>query len=91
MEEGNNSNHIEDNEGNAPEEISSIKDLLPSNQDQEVEELITELKEVEELITELNIECNDNDEEVFWQTNEWKHKKKHIFILSSAGKPIYSR
>lgn len=22
---------------------------------------------------------------------EWKEKKKHIFILSSAGKPVYSR
>ena len=22
---------------------------------------------------------------------EWKNKKKHIFILSESGKPIYSR
>ena len=24
-------------------------------------------------------------------SSEWKEKKKHIFILSSAGKPVYSR
>jgi hypothetical protein len=27
----------------------------------------------------------------FTNSLEWKEKKKHIFILSSAGKPVYSR
>ena len=27
----------------------------------------------------------------FVHTQEWKHKHKHVFILSEAGKPIYSR
>lgn len=32
-----------------------------------------------------------NSEENFWLTKEWQSKERHIFILSSAGKPIYSR
>lgn len=30
-------------------------------------------------------------EEEYWQNPEWKERKKHVFILSAAGKPIYSR
>lgn len=30
-------------------------------------------------------------EEECWQNPEWKERKKHVFILSAAGKPIYSR
>lgn len=25
------------------------------------------------------------------QTAEWRERKKHIFILSESGKPVYSR
>lgn len=40
--------------------------------------------------TELaNLEIDtDTDYE---NTFEWKIKKKHVFILSAAGKPVYSR
>ena len=31
---------------------------------------------------------NDDD---YTRNNEWLSKRKHVFILSSAGKPIYSR
>lgn len=31
-----------------------------------------------------------NDED-YTKNNEWLSKRKHVFILSSAGKPIYSR
>ena len=42
---------------------------------------------VEETVTE------DLENEVldYVHTHEWKAQKKHIFILSEAGKPIYSR
>ncbi|RZF41539.1 hypothetical protein LSTR_LSTR000253 [Laodelphax striatellus] len=33
---------------------------------------------------------NDEEEDILL-VPEWKEKRKHIFILSSAGKPIYSR
>lgn len=26
-----------------------------------------------------------------WHSPEWRHHRKHIFILSCAGKPIYTR
>jgi hypothetical protein len=26
-----------------------------------------------------------------WHTAEWRQQKKHVFILSLAGKPIYTR
>ena len=25
------------------------------------------------------------------QSDEWKYKRKHVFVLSQSGKPIYSR
>lgn len=38
------------------------------------------------LETPIEIEVLD-----YVHTEEWKKQKKHIFILSEAGKPIYSR
>lgn len=42
---------------------------------------------------EVNVPMQDEEEEEldFVHTLEWKNKKKHFFILSEAGKPIYSR
>lgn len=42
-------------------------------------------------ITDQNGEdvCTDKDE--YLQSPELVNKEKHVFILSSAGKPIYSR
>ena len=35
---------------------------------------------------------NEEDEVVAdWHTEDWKLHKQHVFILSFAGKPIYSR
>ena len=39
----------------------------------------------------LNVEDLEEEEIDFVHTAEWRNKKKHIFILSEAGKPIYSR
>uniref|UniRef100_A0A8D8Z5F7 Vacuolar fusion protein MON1 homolog n=1 Tax=Cacopsylla melanoneura TaxID=428564 RepID=A0A8D8Z5F7_9HEMI len=36
-------------------------------------------------------ETNINSTENFWLTKEWQNKERHIFILSSSGKPVYSR
>lgn len=47
--------------------------------------------EISNLTKTLNSTLNFvENEEIYWQTWEWK-SKQHIFILSSAGKPIYSR
>lgn len=34
---------------------------------------------------------DDSDSHSYIDSAEWKAKKKHIFVLSEAGKPIYSR
>ncbi len=42
------------------------------------------------LVSEESSEPQHIDEEVS-NNNEWRSQEKHVFILSSAGKPIYSR
>ncbi len=36
-------------------------------------------------------EFEEEEELDYVHTPEWKLNKKHVFILSEAGKPIYSR
>uniref|UniRef100_T1IV58 Vacuolar fusion protein MON1 homolog n=1 Tax=Strigamia maritima TaxID=126957 RepID=T1IV58_STRMM len=62
----------------------------------------TKLEETETQLCDLSVvtnfpECdesretlNSDDDFEYIQSSEWRHKKKHIFILSEAGKPIYS-
>ena len=33
----------------------------------------------------------DSPDAVDWISSEWRQHKRHVFILSFAGKPIYSR
>lgn len=47
--------------------------------------------------TSTAVEVAEHDDEIegaemipIEQTDEWRSKSKHIFILSEAGKPIYS-
>lgn len=42
-------------------------------------------------LTEQNGDDTDNEKDDYLQTPELVNKEKHVFILSSAGKPIYSR
>ncbi|KAJ3649003.1 hypothetical protein Zmor_020779 [Zophobas morio] len=37
-----------------------------------------------------NVPCNNEDDD-FIQSKEWATRSKHVFVLSLAGKPIYSR
>lgn len=59
---------------------------LPSSNDSAIDHEINNL--TDELGPNLNLA--EHEEEIYWQTAEWK-SKKHVFVLSSAGKPIYSR
>lgn len=34
---------------------------------------------------------NSEDDDYFEHNKEWANKSKHVFVLSLAGKPIYSR
>lgn len=42
-------------------------------------------------LTDQNGEDTDNEKDDYLQSPELVNKEKHVFILSSAGKPIYSR
>lgn len=42
-------------------------------------------------VTEQNGDDIDTDKDEYLQSPELVNKEKHVFILSSAGKPIYSR
>jgi hypothetical protein len=33
----------------------------------------------------------EGEEEDYYFQHEWPHHKKHVFILSNSGKPVYSR
>jgi len=33
----------------------------------------------------------DSPDAADWISSEWRQHKRHVFILSFAGKPIYSR
>ena len=48
-------------------------------------------KSTEEVSHKAQEEEEEEEEVDYVHTLEWKHKKKHVFILSDAGKPIYSR
>ncbi|XP_054277404.1 protein SAND [Macrosteles quadrilineatus] len=47
-------------------------------------------EEKEPVLTEDSL-VEEPQEDDYTNSSEWKEKKKHIFILSSAGKPVYSR
>nr|CAD7262688.1 unnamed protein product [Timema shepardi] len=66
------------------------------------EELNDTTEEVTSHLSETSLTSNEdamttvtsggaNSDEEHWQNPDWKCKKKHVFILSAAGKPIYSR
>lgn len=75
----------EQNEESVEASETQNKDSIeppPNDVDLEINNL------TDELLPSLNLD--DHEEEIYWQTDEWK-SKEHIFVLSSAGKPIYSR
>lgn len=42
-------------------------------------------------LIEENGDDEDNEKDDYLQSPELVNKEKHVFVLSSAGKPIYSR
>lgn len=70
--------------------ISEIQDGILSDktepQSPEIEELTTHLNE-----NSIIDDSPQNSDEDYLQNAEWINQPKHVFVLSSAGKPIYSR
>ncbi|KDR23174.1 protein SAND isoform X1 [Zootermopsis nevadensis] len=78
---------------------------IPEDSSSDQDDKLIENDEVEEVasqLSETSLTSNEEGntaatpvgslpEEEYWQNPEWKERKKHVFILSAAGKPIYSR
>ncbi|KAK3102519.1 hypothetical protein FSP39_011920 [Pinctada imbricata] len=64
--------------------LSSSNDEFSAGEDKEERKQIS-AKELASALTEEDIEEDET------RKPEWRAQKKHIFILSEAGKPIYSR
>lgn len=64
-----------------------LRQLMIENS--QLPEITTPLEEnnVEDSSGETKINSSDN----FWLTKDWQNKERHVFILSSSGKPVYSR
>ncbi|XP_057670221.1 vacuolar fusion protein MON1 homolog A [Diorhabda carinulata] len=95
--------NLEIEPGAAPESVLMTTDIL-DNLDQ-MSSSLEEIKsisyvtqeECNEIPNNENFDYSNNDNEVppteddFHLNKEWTSKLKHVFILSMAGKPIYSR
>ncbi|KAI5696257.1 hypothetical protein M8J75_010466 [Diaphorina citri] len=70
------------------EELSGeLRQLM--NKNNQLPDIPTPLEDkyIEDSLSEIKINRDDN----FWLTEDWQRKERHIFILSSSGKPVYSR
>ncbi|XP_067002562.1 vacuolar fusion protein MON1 homolog [Anabrus simplex] len=81
-------------EVNVPDDLcSDLGEKLMKND--EVEEVASQLSETSLTSNEEGntaaTPVGSMPEEEYWSSTEWKERKKHVFILSAAGKPIYSR
>nr|CAD7567396.1 unnamed protein product [Timema californicum] len=79
---------------------TTVPEDSSSEQDEKIRE--NEMAKVTSHLSETSLTSNEdamttvtsggaNSDEEHWQNPDWKCKKKHVFILSAAGKPIYSR
>jgi vacuolar fusion protein MON1 len=68
-----------------------ISESGPSNMNLNVDPDTTMTKSESMLSVQSKDLCDQQDEkEDYLHNMEWLHEKKHVFILSTAGKPIYS-
>ncbi|XP_067932377.1 protein SAND-like [Watersipora subatra] len=70
-----------------PQDIAGPSGVLLSTATNTIAESFERLKteRTDSFISETDSELE------FVQSDEWKYKRKHIFVLSQSGKPIYSR
>lgn len=69
---------------------SSLEEIKNTNSISTTEENIENCNNIDGLDDNScgNMQMQDDD---YVRSKEWIEKRKHIFVLSSAGKPIYSR
>lgn len=71
---------------------SSLEEIKNSNSVVSSDETIENCNNIdnfEDACSNMNLNAAQDDD--YMRNKEWLSKKKHIFVLSSAGKPIYSR
>ncbi|KAI4466580.1 sand protein-related [Holotrichia oblita] len=71
---------------------SSLEEIKNSNSVVSSDENIENCNNIdnfEDACSNMNLNAAQDDD--YMRNKEWLSKKKHIFVLSSAGKPIYSR
>lgn len=98
------SSNIDVEPGAAPESVLVSTDSCENFQ--QMSSSLEEIKNTNALVQcdeSTESTCNDNldestnsnedtcDESETENSSEWTSKKKHVFVLSLAGKPIYSR
>lgn len=66
------------------DEIKNTSDISPIEELNENDNL-----QSEEIVDTQLLNLKDEEDQIIHR--DWRSKQKHIFVLSSAGKPIYSR
>lgn len=83
---------VSDSCDNIEQMSSSLEEIKNSNSVVTSDENIENCNNVdnfEDACSNMNLNAGQDDD--YMRNKEWLAKKKHIFVLSSAGKPIYSR
>lgn len=75
---------------------SSLEEIKSSNYVATTEEESLDNDNCNNSVDDLTINCSSisvssSQDEEHMRDEEWLGKTKHVFVLSSAGKPIYSR
>lgn len=69
---------------------SSLEEIKKSESVGSPDERLESSNSVDSLDESNFVSCHNQDED-YMHSKEWLSKEKHVFVLSSAGKPIYSR
>ncbi|KAG8232572.1 hypothetical protein J437_LFUL012948 [Ladona fulva] len=100
LQDGNNSSDPDDGKlmaNEVAEELASrlsetsLTSVEGEGKDQMQKNGVSEEDEKEDALATPVGSLSAAEETECWQNAAWKRRKKHIFILSAAGKPVYSR
>ena len=69
--------------------MSAATAEVTEEEEEQMQEVVSSLERSAELLVESN--GGAESEEEYCATSIWEREKKHFFVLSDAGKPIFSR
>lgn len=79
-----------DSSNNLEQMTSSLEEIKNSTLEDTTQDNLKNSNSVESF-EESNLIYSNNQDDDYIRSEDWLSKRKHIFVLSSAGKPIYSR